>query len=227
MSRQKAKDFAVLAMWSAVFAVSLPHLYGTIGGASPLFAFIVTLMPMGLLRYVHPVCPFGTPKFFHRLRTCEHRPAHAKRVGLLAFGWFLRRSPLRLLNSMVYLRRCPDSPDAVLKNVSEAEASHFWAFFAAIPYLAFALRRGWWTGFTVGCAVQIIGNIYPYLHLRYTRSRLQIFITRSAERSNRPMLPPERNEGIGSVVSPVASPPHRVSSFPGDGAPARPSAAHR
>jgi len=186
MSRPETKDIVVLVTWSAIFTVSLPFLYQAIGGASPLFAFIVTLVPMGVLRYVHPVRRFGTPRFVHRLRDCEYRPAYARRIGLLAFAWFLRHSPLRLLNSVVYLRRWPGSPTTVLTHVREAEASHFWAFFAAIPYLAYALFHGWWTGFTVACAVQIGGNVYPFLNLRYTRSRLDAFLAHSAERSKQP-----------------------------------------
>ena len=191
MTRQEAKNIAVLVMWSAAFAVSLPLLYQQIGGASPVFAFIVTLTPMGLLRYVHPVRSFGTPYCFHRLRDCEHHPEFAKKLGLPAFAWLLRHSPLRLLNSFVYLRRWPGAPARVLKHVLEAEASHFWAFFAAIPYIAFALFHGWWAGLTVGCTVQIVGNIYPYLHLRKTRSRLSTFIARSSVRLELPSKAPE------------------------------------
>jgi len=196
MSRQETKDIAVLVMWCAVFTVTLPFLYKTLGGASPGFAFIVTLAPMGVMRYVHPVRRVGTPSFFHRLRDREYRPARARRIGLVAFAWFLRHSPLRLLNTSVYLRRWPGSPALVLTHVLEAEASHFWAFFAAMPYLAFALFHGWWAGFTVGWAVQICGNIYPYLHLRYTRSRLDAVIAHSVERSNRTHSP-ECKPGAG------------------------------
>ena len=141
---------------------------------------------MGLLRFVHQVHGFRTPGYFQRLREWEHSAARQRKLGVLAWAWTLRHSPLRLLNSLVYLKRRPESPDFVLLQVQAAEACHFWAFFAALPYLAHALLHEWWAAVVVICVVEIVGNVYPYLHLRYTRCRLNGFIIRSTERAKTP-----------------------------------------
>lgn len=156
------------------------------GGGSAVFAFVVTLAPMGLLRFVHQVHGFRTPGYFRRLREWEHSAERQRKLGVLAWAWILRHSPLRLLNSLVYLKRRPESPAFVLLQVEAAEACHFWAFFAALPYLAYALLHECWVAVVVVCVVQIVGNAYPYLHLRYTRCRLSGFIIRSTERAKRP-----------------------------------------
>jgi len=77
-----------------------------------------------------------------------------------------------------------------MQQVQAAEACHFWAFFAALPYLAYALLQEWWAAVVVICVVEIVGNIYPYLHLRYTRCRLSDFMIRSTERVKQYSLVP-------------------------------------
>lgn len=176
----------MVALLTVIFTVTFPAVYKTMGGGSAVFAFVVTLAPMGLFRFVHQVQGFGTPAYFKRLRAWEHSAARQRTLGVLAWGWALRHSPLRLLNSVVYLKRRPDSPGFVLAQVQAAEACHFWAFFAALPYLAHATLNRWWAAVVVACVVETVGNVYPYLHLRYTRSRLSDFMVRSAKRVHRP-----------------------------------------
>lgn len=183
MSPQQLKGAVAVVMLTAIFATSFAAVYKVFGGGSSAVAFLATMAPMGLLRFVQQVHGFGTPAYFQRLRDWEHSAARQRKLGVLAWAWTLRHSPLRWLNSLVYLRRRPESPAFVLAQVQAAEACHFWAFFAALPYLAYAVLHTWWTAVLVVCVVQVFGNVYPYLHLRYTRARLSGFIIRSTERA--------------------------------------------
>jgi hypothetical protein len=61
--------------------------------------------------------------------------------------------------------------------VENAEAAHFWAALATFPYLVFLLGKGAWSTFFAVAAFNVVGNVYPLLHLRRVRFRLERILT--------------------------------------------------
>ena len=106
-----------------------------------------------------------------------------RKVGILAFGRFLKNSPLRLLANRVYLRSC-ETPAEVIKHADKAETIHFWAFIIGMPYLVFCILYGWWLAALMAVTIQTIGNLYPYYHLRHTKSRLMKMIEKTNRRNS-------------------------------------------
>ncbi len=57
--------------------------------------------------------------------------------------------------------------------LESAEAPHFWAAALIVAYMAYACIQGWWSVVFWFALVQIAGNLYPILHLRWVRGRLK------------------------------------------------------
>jgi hypothetical protein len=89
------------------------------------------------------------------------------------FGALLRNTPLRVLNTSVYFAPGRPDPLQVRRHLESAEASHFLAAVLLVPYVIFCGWSGWWgvvAGFLI---VEIVGHVYPILHLRWVRGRLE------------------------------------------------------
>jgi hypothetical protein len=106
-----------------------------------------------------------------------------RQLGVRLFGTVLRNSPLRFLNTGVYLSSDVKDLDSLYRRVASAEATHFWAallFMAYIGYLYLSGRPQIATGFL---AVQVLFNIYPILHLRLMRGRLDAILKRQPKKA--------------------------------------------
>jgi hypothetical protein len=107
------------------------------------------------------------------LRPWELRGAVYRKLGVSGFGALLRNTPLRILNTTVYVSGNHRDPLLVLRQVESAEACHFWAALLLMPYLAWCALSGRWAVLGAFLAVQIVLNVYPILHLRSVRGRLE------------------------------------------------------
>jgi hypothetical protein len=87
-------------------------------------------------------------------------------------GELLRRTPLRYLQPLVYLKRYPGDPAKVQIQIEGAEAAHFWAAALVIPYMVFSCVQNRWGVVFWFVVVQVVGNVYPIFHLRWVRGRL-------------------------------------------------------
>jgi hypothetical protein len=94
-----------------------------------------------------------------------------KALRVPAFGALLRRTPLRHLNAFVYLKQNP-SPSIVRAQLESAEAAHLLAAVLLVPYIGYACVVGWWEAVAWLLLVQIGFNLYPILHLRWVRVRI-------------------------------------------------------
>jgi hypothetical protein len=155
------------------FAVSLYFLQQLIGLSSPWMGVLLMLCFLGLARIGEPIYLLRMPEGLRSIRPWE---LHGSLYGSLAvpgFGSLLRNTPLRLLNTSVYVSRERRDPLAICRQVEAAEASHFWAALLLIPYLVFCTWSGKWA--VAGCflLIQIVGNAYPIMHLRSVRGRLE------------------------------------------------------
>ena len=76
------------------------------------------------------------------------------------------------------MSRYPGEPAKVQYQIEGAEAAHFWAAALLVPYMVFAGVQNWWSVVGWLMVVQVVGNVYPILHLRWVRGRLQRIIDR-------------------------------------------------
>jgi hypothetical protein len=69
------------------------------------------------------------------------------------------------------LKQCPD-PSVVQAHIESSEAAHLLAAALIFPYMTYAGIQGWWSAVGWITLVQIGFNIYPILHLRWVRIRI-------------------------------------------------------
>ncbi len=172
------RDWLIFIFATTALAVSLSIFSNAVDVSSPIFALAAMFVPLGFLRYLYRAAPFGVPNYFDQVRPWKYDKERCRKLGILTFGKVLRNTPLRKGAPRIYLKACKE-PAEVLPHAKQAEAIHFWAFVLGMPYLILCVIFSWWSAALVSAAVQICSNIYPFFHLRYTRSRLLIHIGRS------------------------------------------------
>ena|SRR5579863_4609535 len=102
---EKLRDLMVLLGVAAVFAMSLAMLRRAVGLTSPWFAVMVMFNFLGLIAFARPLFLLRLPGFLRKERKWEMKGNKA--LGVPVFGALLRRTPLRYLNPLVYLKNIP------------------------------------------------------------------------------------------------------------------------
>jgi hypothetical protein len=174
------KHVAVFIAMLLAFAVSIVNMGRFIGFASPWMVLLVFLCFLGLAKFAEPFYRLKLPQALRAVRPWELRGSLYRRLGVPAFGWMLRNTPLKALNNTVYVSRERRDPSAISRQVESAEAIHFWAALLLVPYLAVCLLSGRWSVLLAFLAVQVLGNAYPMMHLRSVRGRLDRISRRAA-----------------------------------------------
>ena len=171
-----------------VFAVSFALLSQVLGLRSPWLVLLLMFDFLGLAKIAEPLIILRMPSALRSLRPWERDGTVYPRLGVLRFGRLLRRSPLRYLNAAVYLD--PQRKDLLQVRLrsESSEASHFWVAVLLMPYLLFAGFKGWWGVVAWFALAQVIVNVYPILHLRHIRGRLD----RTLHRADRQAEPRPR-----------------------------------
>jgi hypothetical protein len=86
------------------------------------------------------------------------------------------------MNRGVYLARGQRDLRALYWYAASSEANHFWAALLFTPYIAFVWARGEKGAATLFLFIQVLFNVYPMLHLRLLRGRLDaVFAKRLAK----------------------------------------------
>jgi hypothetical protein len=181
---KKLGAVVVLIALAAAFAFSLFMFRQAVGLGSPWFGLMVMLVVTGLIAFARPLFLLRMPGFLREVRAWETQGGIYGALGVPQFGVLLRRTPLRFLNTMVYLTRLHD-PSVVIAHAESAEAAHLFAAAAFIPHIVYACAQGWWSSVAWMIAVQIGFNLYPMLHLRLARARLEQLRVRMARRAGR------------------------------------------
>ena len=159
-------------------ALSIVMLAQVIGYASPWIALLVMFDLMAVAKIAESLFVLRMPTSLSEVRRWELTSDLYRQLGVRLFGSVLRNTPLRFLNTGVYLSSDVKDLNSLYRRVASAEATHFWAallFMAYIGYLYLSGRPQIATGFL---AVQVLFNIYPILHLRLMRGRLDAILQR-------------------------------------------------
>ena len=99
---------------------------------------------------------------------------------MACFGQVLRRTRLRHLGGSVYLSECGNRAGCVLGGIEADEAIHSGALLFCTPLVLIWCVRGFWSPVVSSLAMNLILNVYPILHLRLTRYRLQRYAREAA-----------------------------------------------
>jgi hypothetical protein len=170
---RRVRDLSVLLLTTAALVLSLVLLGRFAGFASPWLVLLAMLDFLGVVRVARPLFLLKLPRWLKRVRPFELRGGAYRAAGVLAFGALLRRTPLRLLNPNVYVGGSVPGFAAVCVEAESAEAAHLWAVVLTVPYLVYAAIQRWWLVLALFAAVHAVANLYPVLHLRLVRGRIQ------------------------------------------------------
>ena len=173
---KRARDWAVLICMTAAFAFSLVMFQRAVGYASPWFGLMAMFDVLGTVAMMRPIFLLKLPGFLRKTYAWEAKGI----LGVRAFGALLRGTLLRYLNTLVYLSRAHDIA-AVIAQIEAAELAHYLAVIVLTPYIVLAYRDHSWSAAACLTAVQIGVNVYPILHLRWTRIRLGNVAARQAK----------------------------------------------
>jgi hypothetical protein len=167
------KHVTVLLATLLAFGVSTYFLRQVIGLASPWMGLLLMLCFLGLARIAEPLYRLKMPDGLRQIRPWELNGGLYRTLRVHEFGALLRDTPLRLLNSSVYVSRNRRDPLSTCRQVEAAEASHLWAALVLVPYLVFCTWSAAWASAGGLVLVEILGNAYPIMHLRSVRGRLE------------------------------------------------------
>jgi hypothetical protein len=166
------KHATVLLATFLAFGASMLMMQRAIGIASPWMVLLFFFCFLSLAKVAQPIYMLRLPESVRGIRPWELEGDPYRRLAVPQFGLFLKRTPLRLLNSSVYVSRSRPDRSSICRQIESAEAIHFWAAILLMPYLVFGLWARKWGVVAGFAAVQIFGNAYPIMHLRYVRGRL-------------------------------------------------------
>jgi hypothetical protein len=174
----KWRSIVLLAATAAGFAASFVPLQRVLGASSPWLGLLGMFYLLGLSKVAEPLFLLRMPSALRAIRRSEIDGALYRRLLVPSFGKLLRDTPLRYLNLDVYLTRKQPDLTRLSRQAEAAEASHFWAALLFTPYIGYV----WWAGHRWEAAlfllVQVLGNVYPILHLRLVRGRLDRILRR-------------------------------------------------
>ena len=176
-----AKDWARFLAVAAAYVVAFVLVRRAVSFSleSPWFVVTAMVCVLGLAFLARPLVPFRMPRGARRVRGWEARVLY-RRLGVPAFGSLLRNTPLRFLNTDVYLAAGARSPRELAVRLEEAEASHFWAALLVAPYMIRLLLQGACAALFWIAVAQVLLNLYPIMHLRLTRYRLERVASRAS-----------------------------------------------
>jgi hypothetical protein len=175
------KPVLVLMATVAAFAVSLLMFRQAVGSGSPWMGLMVMLCVLGTARVADPIYQPRMPGSLRDVRPWELSGDLYETLAVPQFGGLLRGTPLRLLNPEVYVSR--RDPVKLVRQLEAAEAAHFWAALVIMPWLAWCAVSGRGGALAVLLVVQVVGNVYPILHLRLARGRLERVVRRQRTRT--------------------------------------------
>ena len=175
---------ALLVLGLLAFGGSLFLAAKALGVDSPVFAFAVVGATLGFVVVTMPVIRWPLPGAVMGIRAWEQSDAVYRQLGTAQFGALLRRSPFRHFNSTVYVRGRPGAVVATRQNMIAAEAAHIWAALLTLPIVAGLAMRGSWIAVAWITAFSVVVNLYPVLHLRMMRAKVEAVIRRRARRDS-------------------------------------------
>lgn len=175
-------QIAVLLTGSLAFVASLLLFAKAFGASSAIFAVTVTVLVAAWTGMFHTVVPLGLPASIRKVGRREFAGLRRRWTGVRLFGVALRSTSLRRLGGSVYLTQCANASACVLRGIQQAEEIHVWSVLFCAPWLVFWCLQGLWFSLGSSLAVHALLNVYPVLHLRLARGRMEKHAARFTHR---------------------------------------------
>jgi len=175
-------NWLVLVTTVLVFGASFALLGSVIGMNSPWLVLLLMFDFLGIAKVAEPLFRLRVPSALRPVRSDEPVANASRRLGVPGFGRLLRRSPLRYLNTGVYLAARHGDLDELRLRAETSEANHFWAAVLFTPYVVYAALQRQWNVVAWFTLAQVLVNVYPILHLRLVRERLTRAVGRMSRR---------------------------------------------
>ena len=172
MALQKWRSFARLLCVAVMFGVCFAMLAAVIGIRSPWLGLLLMFYFMGLAKVAEPLVMLRMPQTLRAVDTRRVKQGLYRWLGVRGFGALLRNTPLRLFNTSVYRAGGKRTLAELARQIESAESTHFWAAVLFSPYIVLVWSRGFVAEAILFIFVQIVFNLYPFLHLRIVRARL-------------------------------------------------------
>ena len=161
-----------VAVIAALFGVCFAMWARAMGIRSPWLGLFSMFYFMGTAKSAEPLVMFRMPPALRAVDPSFARQDWQNHWGIRSFGTLLRKTPLRYLNSSVYLPSREQSFSELSRKIESAEAIHFWAALLFTPYIVYILSRDLFAVAALFVLIQVVFNVYPILHLRFVRARL-------------------------------------------------------
>jgi hypothetical protein len=145
---------------------------------SPWFVVTAMICLLGLASVAQPLVAIRVPARLRAIREWETRRGCYHALGVPWFGSLLRRTPLRVLNLHVYVEGGRSDTTHLLSALAYAEASHFWDACLFAPVMIWFVWQRRWAALCAVALVQVALNVYPIMHLRLSRGRLERVVRR-------------------------------------------------
>ena len=175
-------NWLLLVTTVLVFGGSFALLGSVIGMNSPWLVLLLMFDFLGIAKVAEPLFRLKLPSVLRPVRRRESTASAYRRFGVPGFGSLLRRSPLRYLNSGVYLAAGHGDLEGLRLRAESSEANHFWAAVLFAPYVLYAGLHRQWSVVVWFTLAQVLVNVYPILHLRHVRERLTRALGRTSRR---------------------------------------------
>jgi hypothetical protein len=143
-----------------------------LGTASPWLGLLLMFYFLGFAKVAEPLFVLRLPGALRRIRPWERVGTLYRVLGVPIFGGLLRQTPLRYLNTALYLTKGPRDLPRIYRLAESAEAAHLWAAVLFTPYIGYVWLSGRAREAAILLLVQLFFNVYPILHLRIVRARL-------------------------------------------------------
>ena len=161
-----------VAIWIVLFTAS------GAGINSPLTAFCAVCVALGIVVVNSSTIRWSLPKALYPIRIWEASGAAYMIFGVSICGALLRRRPFRYLNTSVYIGEHRANLTKTHANILKAETAHFWALTFTAPLLCYEIACQCWHGLGWLILFNMFFNVYPGLHLRQVRARLEPLMVR-------------------------------------------------
>lgn len=186
---QRLRSVLAVTCTGIAFAVSFVMLARVIGLTSPWLALLLMFYFLGLARVAEPLFMLRMPATLRNVRPWEQSGSNYRQLAVQQFGKLHRGTPLRYLNGNVYLTSAAQDVRSLHRRTASAEATHFWASVLFTPYIGYLFLAGQASVAALFLVVQLLFNVYPILHLRSVRARLDELLHGQHERIERSHVP--------------------------------------
>lgn len=156
----------------AGLTVALAWAIHSLGFRSAVFALVANWLIVAWAAVASPPLRWSLPERYFQLRRWECDGQVYRWCGVRVFGALVRRPPVRWLSPELYLQGRRSQLLRVWQGSRRAEAVHVWLFGFSLLLTLFAMGCGWWDAALWLLAFNVLLNLYPVLHQRYIRGRL-------------------------------------------------------